>query len=155
MALRAGTYHPCKTNIRMRKRFNKLFSPYKDHAAIFIRLVVGWRLIAGVWEPATNTGKLHEVTAFFRQLKMPLPALSATVAVYAELICGILFIIGLWVRPAALIMIVTFIVAIAFAHIHDPITRSFPAWIILASSLFLLFNGAGKFSLDELPASTQ
>jgi putative oxidoreductase len=138
----------------MIKHLNKFFTPYKDHAAIFIRLAVGWRLIAGVWAPATNTNKLQEVTGFFRQLGLPLPALSATIAVYAELICGILFIVGLWVRPAALVMIFIFIVAIAFAHIHDPITRSFPAWIILASSFFLLFNGAGKFSLDRIPPDT-
>jgi uncharacterized membrane protein YphA (DoxX/SURF4 family) len=120
----------------------------KDYGIAFLRVITGWRLIAGVWGAATNGQQMQEVTGFFQQLGLPIPAASAFVAVYAELICGFLFIGGLWVRPAAIVMAFTFIIAIAMVDIHYSITKSFPAWIILAVSLFLLTNGAGRLSLD-------
>lgn len=147
MVVRAGAYYAGKIN-HMIKSLHRYLDARKDYGAIFIRLVIGWRLISGVWQPATQQSKMQEVTIFFQQLGLPFPALSSFLAVYAELICGLLFIIGLWVRAAALVMGFTFIIAIALVDIHYPITKSFPAWIILAASLFFLFNGAGRLSAD-------
>jgi len=45
-------------------------------------------------------------------------------------------------------MIINFIIAIVAAHLNDTIDNSFAAWIILAASIFLLFNGAGNISVD-------
>jgi putative oxidoreductase len=80
---------------------------------------------------------------------IPFPTLSAVLCVYAEFTCGILFIAGLWVRTAALVMIFTFTIAIAVVDIHDGFEKAFPAWTIWAVSTFLLFYGGGKFSVDE------
>ncbi|HEV7782301.1 MAG TPA: DoxX family protein [Chitinophagaceae bacterium] len=131
------------------KKFNRFFETKKEYGAVFLRLVIGWRLIAGVAAYATGTKPISEVSGFFTQLNIPAPSISAWLSVYAQFICGILFIIGLWVRPAALTMIINFSIAIIAAHTGDPVERSFAAWALLATSLFLLFHGAGKLSFDQ------
>jgi putative oxidoreductase len=92
---------------------------------------------------------MSEVSDFFTGLNLPIPLPSAYLSVYAQFVCGILFIIGLWVRTAAIAMLINFLIAIAAAHLHDGIERSFAAWIIFAASVFFLFNGAGKISVDD------
>ncbi len=134
----------------MLKKLNRFFESRYAFGIIFLRMVAGWRLIAGVADYAFGVKPISEVAGFFEQLHIPLSTVSATVSVYAQLVCGILFLIGLWVRPAALIMIVNFIVAILAAHTHDPIEKSFAAWALLAMSVCLLFMGRGKLSLESI-----
>lgn len=121
----------------------------KDYGTLFLRLIIGWRLVAGTWQVISKDGGMQIVKDFFEQLNVPFPSFSAYTSVYAQFICGILFIIGLWVRPAALVMLINFAVAIAAYDIHHGIEKAFPAWIILACSFFFLLNGGGKFSIDR------
>lgn len=134
----------------MLKKLNGYFEKRNDFGIIFLRVVAGWRLIAGVGDYAFGIKPISEVAVFFQQLHIPLPLLSATVSIYTQLVCSILFLIGLWIRPAALIMTVNFIVAILAAHTHDPIEESFAAWALLAMSVCLLFTGGGKLSLESI-----
>lgn len=131
------------------KKLNQFFEARKEYGAIFLRLIIGWRLIAGVLPYVIQSKPISDVTGFFTQLNLPVPMLSAYLSVYAQFICGILLIIGLWVRSAAIVLIINFSVAIIAAHMQDSIEKSFAAWIILAASLFFLFNGAGKISIDS------
>lgn len=71
-------------------------------------------------------------------------------SVYAQFICGILFIIGAGVRYAAVVMIINFIAALIIAHIGDAYPNMFPALMMLAAACFFLLHGAGKLSVDEL-----
>ena len=70
------------------------------------------------------------------------------VSVYAQLVCGILFIIGAYVRVAALMMIMNFLAAFT-VHTADPYPVFFPAVVMVSASLFLLFHGPGKLALDQ------
>lgn len=130
-------------------RLNRFFVSRREWGAIFLRLVIGWRLIAGTWSYAVLSKPISEVESFFTTLHLPMPLFCAWLSVYAQFICGILFIIGLWVRPAAIAMIINFSVAIIAAHTNDPIEKSFPAWILLALSFFLLFHGPGKMAVQQ------
>ena len=127
----------------------RYFEPKKDYGVIFLRLVIGLRLVAGAWVVIKSSEQMAGVEKFFQSLHIPAPGISGYVSVYAQFICGILFIIGLWVRPAALVMIINFIVAIIAAHLKDSLVTAFAPWVILAASFFFLFYGAGKISLDE------
>ncbi|MDP9230817.1 MAG: DoxX family protein, partial [Bacteroidota bacterium] len=98
---------------------NQFFNSWKDYGVIFLRLVIGCRLIVAVWSVVFSWQNMPGVKDFFQSVHIPMPMISAVVAVYAEFICGILYIIGLWVRQAALIMIINFIVAIAFVDVHN------------------------------------
>jgi putative oxidoreductase len=133
----------------MLKKLNGYFESKKAFGIIFLRVVAGWRLIAGIADYAFGIKPISEVAGFFEQLHIPVPMLSATISVYAQLICGVLFLIGLWVRPAALIMILNFSIAIIAAHTHDSIEKSFAAWALLAMSVCLLFTGGGRLSLES------
>ncbi len=129
---------------------NQFFEPRRSYGVIFLRLVIGWRLIAGVWDYVIQIKPMSEVAGFFEQLHLPLPAASAFVSVYAQFVCGVLFILGLWTRPAAILMIINFTVAILAAHLQDGIEQSFAAWAILSASVLFLFNGSGKPAVDNL-----
>jgi len=128
---------------------DQFFNSRKEYGAVFLRLVIGCRLIVAVWNVVFNWQNMHAVKDFFESVHIPLPMISAVVAVYAEFICGILYISGLWVRQAALVMIINFIIAIAFVDVHTNFEKAFSAYVILAASVFFLFHGAGKISIDE------
>jgi putative oxidoreductase len=130
------------------KKLNHFFELRKAYGVIFLRLIVGWRLMAGAWNYVFQVKPISEVESFFTKLNLPAPLLSAYLSVYVQFICGLLFILGLWFRPAAIVMIINFTVAIIAAHLNDGIEKSFAAWVILAVSCFFLFNGAGKISIE-------
>jgi len=78
-----------------------------------------------------------------------LPALL--LAVFGEVICSILVIIGLWTRLAAFCLVVTMAVAFFIAHeakLKGPGNGEL-AFVYLAGFLVLLIAGAGKFSADK------
>lgn len=121
----------------------------KNFGVLILRLVFGYRLVEGMVTVLMNR-QIPGLAEFFAGVHIPFSLTSAYLAVGAELICGVLFIIGLWVRPAALIMVFTFTVAIVFVDFQAGFEKGFPAWSIWAVSVFLLFYGAGRFSLDNL-----
>jgi putative oxidoreductase len=149
MAMCAGPDHTGTRKLKKLKKLNNFFETKKDYGAIFLRVIIGWRLLAGVWPYVSQARSINEVKTFFIQLFIPLPLWSAYISVYVQFICGILVIAGLWIRPAALLMIINFSVAILAGHLNDGIEKSFAAWIILAASFFFLFYGPGKLAMDK------
>jgi putative oxidoreductase len=135
-------------------KWNRIAGSNKDYGIFILRLVIGWRLIAGTWHLINSSESMSEVKDFFGQLSLPFPLISAYITVYAQFICGILFLTGLWFRTAGLIMVINFAVAIAVYDIHHSFDKAFPAWIILAGSLFFLLNGPGKFSIERAISKT-
>jgi putative oxidoreductase len=129
---------------------NSYFEKRNHFSAIFIRVIVGFRLIYGSADNVFSWERMIEFKNFLQQLGTPFPLLSANVSVYAQFICGILYIVGLWIRPAAMIMIANFICAIIIAHLDSTFLETFDAWMMLFASLFLLFHGAGKLSVENL-----
>lgn len=128
---------------------NSTFSPKTDYGALFIRLMAGFHLIYGVHDNVLHWERMVEFANFLAQYQFPVPLVCAVLSVYAQLICGALFILGWYVRIAATAMIFNFIVAIVAIHLNDSYPTMFPAIAMLASALFLLFNGAGKLSIEN------
>lgn len=132
------------------KDLDLLFKDKKDYAAIFIRLIVGIHLIIGVQDNILSWDQMIEFSDFLAHFGFPFALLSAIISVYAQFICAVLYVIGWKVRYAALVMIVNFMVALLMVHVgNDGYREMFPALVMLSGSLFILFNGAGKLSLDE------
>src|SRR5690606_11996566 len=77
----------------------------------------------------------------------PLPLFCAVVSVYEQLLCGMMYILGVWIRVAAAIMIFNFAVPLIGVHIGDAYPPAFPAIIILCNSVVLLLLGSGRLSL--------
>jgi putative oxidoreductase len=132
------------------KIIHRYFEERKDFGAIFIRIVIGWRLIDGSQDNVFSWARMLEFRDFLEAHHVPAPMLSAQVSVYAQFSCGILYILGAWIRPAALIMIVNFIAALVIAHIGTSFQQSFEALMMLSGSLFFLFYGAGRISVDDI-----
>ena len=79
--------------------------------------------------------------------------LLATLAGSAEFFGGLLLIIGLLVRPAALVLAVTMAVAIVSAHLENGFFMSNNGYeyalALLALCVGLVFRGAGSLSIDQ------
>ena len=80
--------------------------------------------------------------------------LMAGLAGGAEFFAGLLLIVGLLVRPAALVLAVTMLVAIITVHIENGFfmaTNGYEfALALLVISVTLVIRGAGSFSLDKV-----
>ena len=124
------------------------FARRREHGALFIRLLVGYRLVYGTQDNVFSYERMLEFAAFLRDNGFPFPLFNAFLSAYAQFLCGLLFVVGLWVRPAAAVMVVNFIVALAMVHVGLPYERNFAALTMLFGSAFLLFNGAGGASVD-------
>jgi putative oxidoreductase len=115
------------------------------------------RLTLGVVFVGTGWGKVHgldKVTAFFAELGIPAPGFNAVLASTAELGCGLLLLIGLASRLAAIPLIATMAVAILTAkraEIHGlPDLLGFEEWTYIVLGAWLLVAGPGPLSLDHL-----
>jgi putative oxidoreductase len=75
---------------------------------------------------------------------------SLLFAVFAEVFCSILVILGFGTRLAVLPLMVTTAVAIFIIHVPDGFQKQEPAAHYLLVYFFLLFSGSGKFSIDYL-----
>ena len=124
------------------------FEQRRDYAPIFIRLFAGVFLIYMAQDNVFSWARMLEFEKFLRQFGFPVPLVSAVVSVTCQFTAGILFLLGAFTRPAAAVMVFNFIVALVMVHPKLPFREALDPCAMLASSLFLLFNGAGRFSVD-------
>lgn len=73
---------------------------------------------------------------------------SLSLAVFAEVLCAGLLILGLFTRWVTIPLIVTMLVAIFVVHISDPFAKMEKAILYLIPYLILLIKGGGWYSLD-------
>ena len=116
---------------------------------VFVRLIIGWHLIYGTQDNISEYARMLEFREFLLKFGFPYPMFSAYLSAYAQFICGILYVLGLFTRPAALVMVVNFLVALAMVHRNQPYPPAALALIMLFSSLFLMFHGPGRIAVDN------
>ena len=121
---------------------------HAGYGAVFIRLLVGHRLVVGTADNVLSHERMLEFAGFLSLHGFPAPLASAHLSAYAQLICGILVLLGALTRPAAAVMAANFVVALAMVHRGQPYLQGFDALAMLAGSLFLLLHGAGALSVD-------
>ncbi|MAZ29377.1 MAG: DoxX family protein [Cytophagaceae bacterium] len=73
---------------------------------------------------------------------------SLTLAVFAEVVCSILLILGLATRLATIPLIITMCVAVFMVHPVDGWGRQELGSLYLAAYVLLLIAGPGKYALD-------
>lgn len=76
--------------------------------------------------------------------------LSLGLAVFAEVFCSLLILIGLGTRLASLPLIFTMITAVLIVHADDPFSTQEMGVHYLLMYVVLLILGSGKYSLDAL-----
>ncbi|HEX6097193.1 MAG TPA: DoxX family protein [Thermoanaerobaculia bacterium] len=123
----------------------------KEYGMFFVRLIVGFHLIYGTMDNVFSWARMIEFRDFLASRGVPLPLFAAHLSAYAQFLCGILFILGLFVRPAAAVMIVNFIAALLIAHRTGGYPPAALALIMLFSSIAFLVHGPGRPALGKRP----
>lgn len=76
--------------------------------------------------------------------------ISMLLAVFAEVLCSILLMLGLATRLAAIPLIITMGIAVFMIHAADPFIKKEMGLHYLLAYVFILISGAGRFSIDRL-----
>ncbi|HEX4006153.1 MAG TPA: DoxX family protein [Acidobacteriaceae bacterium] len=124
-------------------------------AVVLIRILVGWVFLSEgiqkfLFPAALGYGR-------FARLGLPDPHVLAPVVGAAEILCGVLVILGLWVRLAAVPLMI--VIAVAIWTTKVPILHHEGIWPMLHEArtdfsmvlglLFLLAVGPGAWSLSR------
>lgn len=134
---------------RMRKfLFLNPAQRFGDFALLLLRLFVGLFLVWGVWDNVTSPERMREFEQFLGQHGFTAPWLMARVSVYAQLLAGLGFVLGLFTRWAGILCVVNFVVAIVMVDHHGGMRGIFPSGCLVAIGLYLATYGAGRFSID-------
>src|SRR5882757_8503865 len=134
--------------------FRKMLATNVPAAVILIRLIVGAVFLSeGIQKfllpEALGVGR-------FTKIGIPSPEILAPFVGVCEIVCGVLFILGLLTRYAAVTMIINMLVAIWTTKIPILLNSGFWSmaheartdYAMLLGSIFLLVVGAGSWSLD-------
>ncbi len=76
------------------------------------------------------------------------PLVSQGLTVFAELLCSILLLLGLFTRPAAIVLAGCMLVIVFVIQLKAPLEDKEHALMYLIGYLVILLTGAGKYSLD-------
>jgi putative oxidoreductase len=121
-----------------------------DAALLVLRLVLGAIFIAHGGQKLFVFG-LDGVTAAFTQMGAPLPAITAPLTAFVELLGGAALVIGLLTRLSAVGLAIVMVGAIGLAHLSagffNPNGFEFPL-SLLGTSIALALTGAGTYSID-------
>lgn len=121
----------------------------RDVGPLLLRIFMGSRLLYGVVDNIVSWEKMLHFEAFLKTYHFPFPIISAVVSVYAQAIAGILILIGYQTRWAAMAMVINFLIAFLMVHWGQPYDQLTPVLSMLFMSLYFMFAGAGKYSIDR------
>jgi putative oxidoreductase len=123
---------------------------YAEYGPFFIRFLIGFHLFYGNWGRLVRHKDWLDLYGLLVRNHFPFPTAMTWVSAGAQVVCGILFMLGLFTRPAAAIMVLNFAAALTLVHWGQPYPRQFPALAMMCTSVFLLLHGPGKAALDNL-----
>lgn len=123
-----------------------LFRPATDAGLLFLRVAFGLMMMVHGWAKFSNVEQMS--SAFADPFGLG-PAVSLWLAIFAELGCSFLLMLGLGTRLALIPLMVTMLVAIFYAHSGDPWGKKEMAVLYLSVYLSLMATGPGRFSLDR------
>jgi len=79
------------------------------------------------------------------------PEISLAMAIFSEVICAILIMIGYKTRLATIPLMVTMLVAAFYAHWDDPFGDKELPLVYFTTYLGILISGGGKYAVDRFP----
>ncbi len=138
-------------------RYQSLFDiSYKkssfDLSMLILRLGFGILMIPHGYAKFVSFGEKQNDFMDFMGLG---PATSLVLAIFAELICSALLVLGHFTRAATIPLIVTAIVITFLAHDGDVFGKGYGGFSYLLVYIVILLVGPGKFSLDAAISSKQ
>jgi putative oxidoreductase len=124
-------------------------------ALLVVRVIVGIIMTAHGWQKLTGIGPANFGQGL-AQSGVPLPIFMGYVVTFTEFIGGVLLIVGLLSRLAALFLTINLTVAILLVSIHSGLLSSTSGigmelpLALIAGFLVILLAGPGRLSLDYL-----
>ncbi|WP_419867853.1 DoxX family protein [Chryseobacterium sp. CT-SW4] len=129
--------------------FNTNSSPiYKDIIILAVRLFIGFAMLSHGFPKLQMLLEGGEIK-FMDFLGMG-PKVSLILTVFAEFVCSIFLILGLFTRISLGILIFTMVIAAFVAHGADPFEKKEMSLLYLSVYLLLMAFGAGKIAVDHL-----
>jgi putative oxidoreductase len=78
------------------------------------------------------------------------PAVSLSLALFAEVVCSVFVLLGLGTRLAVIPLSITMLIAAFHVHISDPFAKQEMSLHFLLVYVVLFILGSGKYSIDNL-----
>ncbi len=132
---------------------SKLSGPGNYPAYVSAALLI-LRIVAGALMVTHGYGKLQMLLAggpyTFADPYGLGDTITLIVAVFAEFLCSIFIILGMFTRLAAIPLIITMLTASIIIHKADPLAVRELPMLFGAIFITLAFLGAGKYSVDQL-----
>ncbi|RAU44371.1 MULTISPECIES: DoxX family protein [unclassified Pseudomonas] len=143
----------------MTTQIKKLFNTQAGYGIAILRILVGIIFMAhGSQKLFGMFGGygLEGTGQYMASLGLNPGYLMALLSGSAEFFGGLALFLGLLVRPAAVVLIVMLVVAILSVHIHNGLFMANNGYefglALLAGAFAVLFEGAGRVSLDRVIA---
>jgi putative oxidoreductase len=129
---------------------SRTLSTYDDAGKLLLRLALGLLvLFHGV---AKVTGGIDFITGMLT--KSGMPAGVGYLVYVGEVVAPLFVILGAWTRPAALVIAINMLVAVALVHLNDLFSISKTGGyalelqaVFLLSAIAIALLGAGRYSL--------
>jgi putative oxidoreductase len=121
---------------------------YLDIVLLIVRLFIGFAMLSHGY-PKLQTLLEGGDIKFFDFLGLG-PKISLGLTVFAEFVCSIFLILGLFTRIAVGFLIFTMIIAGFVVHGADPFDKKEMSLLYLAIYLLIMVLGAGRFSIDGM-----
>lgn len=133
----------------------RIFKVYETSNNIDIALLIGRVSIALLMlvHGIPKIAGLAETPVQFMSVMGLGAEISLGLAVFAEVFCSILVLLGLGTRLAVIPLISTMLVAVFVVHLNDPFIKQEMGLHYLLVYVMLFFTGSGKYALDTLIVS--
>jgi uncharacterized membrane protein YphA (DoxX/SURF4 family) len=122
----------------------------EDGALLLLRAVTGAFLIYQSHDNVISSARMDEFVAFLKQFGFVYPQLMAPIAVWAQFLAGIGFMLGLLTRLFGIVTAVQFVVACWMVHWTQDFSGWWPALILVFLGLYFAARGSGRYGLDPL-----
>src|SRR3954466_2704813 len=128
---------------------------FAGFAPLVVRVIVGIIMAMHGWQKLTQMGPANFGEQMLGGLGVPLPVFMGYVVTFVELFGGILLILGLLSRLAALLLTIDLVVAILLVKVNIGLlsgsngTGAELELALIAGFLVVLLAGPGKLSVDH------
>ncbi len=129
-----------------------MLDKWKDCAPLILRVATGLVFAMHGYQKFTNG--IDKTAGFLDTLGFPMATAFAVILIAAELLGGIMLVLGLFTRYTAKILAIVAIVALFTVHIGKGFFIAKGGYefilLILAATVSIMITGPGKWALDSM-----
>ena len=142
---------------------DRVASSTADLVLLVGRIAIGWIFVQSGYGKVTSLLGFAPPDAYAGFLRglvnqgVPIPSVLGVVGAFSEIIGGVAVVLGLWTRPAALLLLVFTIIATAISHkywtypadqMRNQNAHFFKNVAIIGGFCFLFVSGAGRVRVE-------